>query len=293
MMPRMSCRLLAGVFPALGLLVAGLPQLYAQTQLPPDPRSALPERPTVATHAHTVAVGIVEIETGVQAYHPQAGETEYDTPSLVKVGLASHLQLDVYEGISAALSQTGQNAFGIGDVSAGLKWRALDRASLLGDFAVQSTVKFATGSASKGTGTGTTDLNVILISSNGIGPASLDVNVGFTVRSGDGSVVPTRATFWTMSWGLPIRGRVGWAAEVFGFPGTQGPSGERPIVALLTGPTCVIRRYLVIDGGFIARLAGPQSNTVYAGLTWNVGRLWHGHAPTNPARQRPDTRTRG
>ena len=292
MMPRMGRRLLALAWLAFGLAAVDPLLLLAQSQ-PPDPRTAMPERPTVATHAHTITAGYVEIETGIQRLHPQAGETEYDSPSLVKVGLASHLQFDMYEGISAALRQTGQNAFGIGDVSVGLKWRAIDGAPLLGDFAVQSTVKFPTGSVSKGTGTGTTDLAVILISSSRLGPALLDVNVGFTARSGDGSVVPTRATLWTMSWGLPVRGRVGWVAEIFGFPGTRGPSGERPVVGLLTGPTCVIRRHLVIDGGFIVRLAGPQASTAYAGLTWNIGRLWRSRAPTGSAAQRLEMRTKG
>jgi hypothetical protein len=275
----------------LGLAAAQPPPLLAQSA-PPDPRVALPERPTVAAHAHTIAAGYVELETGVQRFHPEAGETEYDTPTLLKVGLTSHLQFDLYEGITA-LSQTAHQAVGIGDLSTGVKWRVLDEAPVVGDFAVQSTVKFPTGSASEGTGTGTTDLNLVLISSNQIGGAALDVNVGFTARSGDGSVVPTRATLWTVSWGLPVHGRVGWAAEIFGYPGTRGPSGDRPIVAILTGPTFAVRKNFVIDAGVIVALQGPQATIGYAGLTWNIGRLWRPHARTAGAPQRLDARTRG
>ncbi len=244
------------------------------------PHAALPERPTIATHAHTIDVGYVELETGVQGLHPQEGETEYDTPTLVKLGVGSHLQFDVYEGITA-LSYAAQSAVGLGDISAGFKWRVLDAAPVVGDFAVQSTVKFPTGSVEKGTGTGTTDLNVILISSHEIHGASLDVNVAFTARSGDGSVTPTRATLWTVSWGLPVHGRLSWSAELFGYPGTRGTSGRQPIVALLNGPTWTLRPDIVLDAGVILALVGPQAVTGYAGVTWNVGRLWgrREHAP--------------
>ncbi len=253
-----------------------VPSLLSAQTTPADPREAQPERPTVATHAHTVAPGWVEIETGIQRYHPESGETEYDSPSLIKIGLTRRLQFDVYEGLTALGQQT--YTLGIGDVSTGVKWRLMDGAPLVGDFAVQTTVKFPTGSAEKGTGTGTTDLNVTWISSHVIRGASLDLNVAFTARSGDGSVAPTRATLWTMSWGLPLPRGIGWAAEIFGYPGTRGASGRKPVVAVLTGPTCVIRRYLVIDAGVIVGLAGSQAFTGYAGLTWNIGRLW-GPAP--------------
>jgi hypothetical protein len=258
---------------ALCLVTVRMAPLSVQGQTPPDPRTAMPERPTVATHAHTVAPGYVEIETGVLRFDPQVGESETDSQSLVKIGLEKHLQLDIFEGITST-SQPARATFGIGDIAIGAKWRLLDEAPVVGDFAIQLTVKFPTGSVESGSGTGTTDLSLLVISSHNLGTASLDLNAGFTARSGDGSVAPTRATFWTMSWGLPIAGNLGMVAEVFGYPGTSGASGQRPIVALLTGPTYIVRRYLVVDGGIIVRLAGPQATTGYAGLTWNIARLW-------------------
>ncbi len=246
----------------------------------------MPERPTVATHAHTIAPGYIEVEAGVQGLHPKTGETEFDTPSLVKIGLSRHVQIDIYEGVSAAFYQSAKNSFGIGDVSGGVKWRPIEGAPLLGDFALQATIKFPTGSAATGSGTGTTDLSVILISSHDFGGVSMDANVGFTVRSGDGTTVPTRATLWTWSFGLPVHGPIGWAAEVFGYPGTTGPTGARPIVGFLTGPTFTIRRYLVADCGGIVGITGDQPALLYAGLVWNIGSLVprHGaHAATSPA----------
>jgi hypothetical protein len=66
---------------------------------------------------------------------------------------------------------------------------------------------------------------------------------------------------------------LGWVAEVFGFPGTTGPAGNRGTAAFLTGPTFTIARWLVIDAGAIVPLTGPQPHSWYAGLTWNIGKL--------------------
>src|SRR5882757_3386833 len=101
----------------------------------------------------------------------------------------------------------------------------------------------------------------------------MDINAGYTRRSGDGSDAPRNARVWTMSFGGPAHGRLGWTAELYGYPGTSGPSGSKPIEAFLVGPTLQLRKFLVLDAGYIAPLAGPQPRAVYAGVVYNVGRL--------------------
>jgi hypothetical protein len=144
---------------------------------------------------------------------------------------------------------------------------------VLGDFALQPSLKLPSGSALHGTGTGTTDVGLLLISSHDWGEYALDINVGYTRRSGDGSQAPRDATLWTVSSGGPVFRSLGWVAEVFGFPGTTGPAGNRGTAAFLTGPTFTIARWLVIDAGAIVPLTGPQPHSWYAGLTWNIGKL--------------------
>ena len=73
--------------------------------------------------------------------------------------------------------------------------------------------------------------------------------------------------------GLPIQGNLGWALETFGLPGTGGAAGSAPIVALLTGPTYIVRPELALDVGFITPLVGPQSHAFYFGLVTSLGRL--------------------
>jgi hypothetical protein len=241
------------------------------TPAPEDPHAVQPERPTVATHAGTVAPGWVEIEAGVERDNLH-GAHSFFTPTVLKFGLAPRVQLEL---ASSFVHLSGRNPVysGIGDASAALKWRVLEKAPVIGDFAVQPSLKLPSGSALHGTGTGTTDVGLLLISSHDLDGYALDINVGYTRRSGDGSQAPRDATMWTVSSGGPIYRSLGFAAEVFGFPRTTGPAGNDGTVAFLTGPTFTVAKWLVLDAGAIIPLAGPQPHSVYAGLTWNIGKL--------------------
>jgi hypothetical protein len=235
----------------------------------PDPHAAQPERPTVATHAGTVFPGWVEVEAGAQRSESN-GVLSVQTPVVTKFGIVSHVQLSLYQVWE---SQNGQGAHdeGLGDVAVGVKWRLLDDAPVIGDFALLPILKLPTGAG--GTSTSTTDMTLLLISSHDVGPLSLDVNFGYTHRTGSGTTSPRTATLWTVSAGLQLVGPFGWTGEISGLPGTGGSKGQAPIVALLTGPTWTARKWLVFDAGLSPTLRGPQQPYVYAGLTYNIGRL--------------------
>ena len=248
--------------------------LLAQTPAP-DPHDAQPERPTVATHAGTVAPGWLEIEAGTEFDRYADGSRGGSAPVLFKIGLASHVQLGVQTPLAWPPNAGGAGGgLAAGDVLTSLKWRLADRAPILGRFAIEPALKWPTGSSASGAGTGTTDLSLLVISSHSLGPVSMDLNAGWTRRSGDGAAAPRNATLWTASFGGPAAGPVGWAAEIYGYPATAGPAGARSIVAVLAGPTLQVRDWLVLDTGVIAPLTGPQPPAIYAGHTWNVGRLW-------------------
>ena len=252
------------VIAALTLMLVG--RLNAQQAS--DPHAVQPERPTVATHAGTVAPGWLEIEAGVERDRFNPGLSSAFTPTVFKLGVASHIQLSAFGSIVHSPGATG-----LGDVGVGIKWRIVDDAPFFGDFAVLPSLKAPTGDATKGTGTGTTDGAILLISSHSFGPVSMDINAGYTRRSGDGSNAPKDATLWTVSFGGPATGRLGWTAECYGYPGTSGPAGQSPIVAVLAGPTLLLRKWLAVDAGVIVPLTGPQPHALYAGGVYNVGRM--------------------
>lgn len=237
-------------------------------QEPRDPREVQPERPTVATHAYAVAPGYLEVEVGVERDRYAPGQVGGLLPNIVKIGIVPRFQLN----LSLPLVTSPGVATGIGDASVGFKWQLLSGAPVIADFSIVPTLKFATGH--DGRGTGTTDVSLWLVSSRHLGPIAVDLNVGALRRSGDGSVAPRTATVWTVSTGGPFGGPVGWVVELYGYPGTSGPAGQAPTVALLAGPTISAMPWLSFDAGIIAPLRGPQPRAIYAGSVINVGRLF-------------------
>jgi hypothetical protein len=233
-----------------------------------NPHAVQPERPTIATHAHTVAPGWLELEEGGEWDSFSDGSRSFSAPANLKTGLAENAQLNL---MASVIHDEGSTA--LSDVTAGVKYRLLDDVKVLGDFAIFPAVKFPTASTKDRIGTGTTDLSLLLISSHEVDGVSIDINAGATRRTGDGSRIPKTSTVWTTSLGLPIREELGWALELFGFPGTAGPAGEKGSAALLTGPTFSARAWLAFDAGVIEKLTGPQPRAVYAGFVWNLGKL--------------------
>jgi outer membrane putative beta-barrel porin/alpha-amylase len=250
------------------LLVVALLVQPAQAQKR-DPHAVQPERPTVATHAGTVAPGWIELEEGAEWDKLADGTRLFVAPSNLKIGLASKAQLNLLVNV---IKFTGRNA-SLGDLTIGVKYRLTEDHPWLGDFAILPAVKLPTASTTTGAGTGTTDVSLLFISSHQFGPVAMDLNAGQTRRSGDGSRAPVTAHIWTASFGFPISGRLGAVAEVFGYPRTSGPQGSDATAALLVGPTFTVREWLALDAGLITPLVGPYPHATYVGFVWNFGSL--------------------
>ena len=265
--------------PRVALLVAVLCRLAAAAaaQEPArDPHAVQPERPTVATHAYEVAPGWVEIEAGLEFDRYADRSTGGSAPVLIKLGLASRVQLDF---TGSVVRPAGGSAMGVGDVAVALKWRLADGAPVLGDFAVIPSLKLPTAPTASGLGTGTTDVGLVLVSSRQLGSVEMDLNLGYTHRSGPDGLAPRDATLWTASFGGAVSGGLGWTAELYGYPATSGPAGAASIVALLGGPTLLAKPWLAFDVGVIVPLTGPQPRALYVGCVYNVGRLWGARTP--------------
>jgi len=233
-----------------------------------DPHAVQPERPTVATHAGTVAPGWIELEAGGEWDELRDGHRLFLAPTNLKIGLARRAQLNVLLNLVWDDALTG-GSFATGDLTLGVKLRLIENNPILGDFAVLPAIKLPT--ASLRGGTGTTDFSLLLISSRQVGPVAVDLNLGATRRSGDGTVVPRTAGVWTASFGFPITGPLGATVELFGFRRTTGPAGSVGTSALLIGPIYLLREWLSVDAGAIIPLDGPQPRALYTGFVWNFG----------------------
>jgi hypothetical protein len=237
---------------------------------PPKLSTAQPERPTVSTHAGTVSTGWFEIESGIELDHGHDPEHTTLGTFAAKLGLAEGMQLSLL----APYVRPSDNAGGLSDITVGVKSRLLEDNPLLGDFAVQTNLKLPTGNADKGSGTGTTDGTLLIISSRDLRGMDLDLNAAYTYRGGSGIRAPRDQWLWAASLGGDLPHGVGWAAELYGVPGTSGLKGDAPIVAFLGGPTFTVAANLVFDFGVILPIAGPQPHAFYTGLTYNLGRIW-------------------
>ena len=259
------------------LLCLWTPRLALAQQVEADavvraPHEVQPERPTVATHAGTVSPGWVEIELGGEHDLYQDGGKAVSFPANLKIGISQRAQLNVTAaGIRGTAASS--SAHGLGDVTIGVKYRLLENAPIIRDFAILPSLKLPSASVARGLGTGTTDIGLLLISSRAVGLADVDINIGASRHFGGVSGSPTLSTLWTVSAGLPIAGPFGWTGELYGFPGTAGTGGSERIVAVLTGPTWQPVQWLAADVGVIEPIAGPQPRAFYAGFVWNVGKL--------------------
>jgi len=128
------------------LLVAYLmasPSLGAQSQ-PADstkrnPHAVQPERPTVATHAGTVARGCIELEEGGEWDKGSDGVRSFIAPTNLKIGLAQRAQLNLL--VNLVRNPIAGGSFETSSVTVGVKYRIVDDDRILGDFAVLPAVR--------------------------------------------------------------------------------------------------------------------------------------------------------
>ncbi|MEP6764335.1 MAG: DUF4337 family protein [Gemmatimonadaceae bacterium] len=231
------------------------------------PREVQPERPTVATHAGTVAPAYVEVETGLEVDRYSDKSQSGLIPTVIKFGVAPRVQFSLSVPVYGA---TPPASAGIGDIAAAFKFTVLKDHPILSDFAIQPQLKFSTGGER---GSRTNDVSLLLIDSRSIGAVDVDLNVGITRRSSNGRQEASTSTMFAASSSIPVRGKLSFALECFGYPGTGGADGSAPTVAMLFGPTYLIKPELNLDLGWIAPISGGQPRAIYVGVVANLGRL--------------------
>ena len=231
-----------------------------------DPHAALPERPSVATHAHTVAPGWVEIEGGFERAGAN-GRSSESLPLTVKLGLRPRLQLTLASSVTHPADGSRTS---VDDMSLGIKWRMAEAVPIAGQLAILPSATIPAQSA------GLATASLLVIASRLIGPLSLDLNAGYTRREGDGLMAPKQNSLWAAAVGGSLTKRFGWLAELSGSPATSGPAGRAATVNSLVGATANLHESLVVDFAFTQPVSGSDSRAVLVGFVWNVGALWNG-----------------
>jgi hypothetical protein len=236
---------------ALALLL-----LVAQT-----PRAANPERPTVATHAYTVAPGFVELEQGARAFGVDGlGEaTSWDFN--LKIGVRPGLQLGVF---GAGYLRTASGS-GVGDVGVSLK--ASRGVSPQVAIAVVPAVTAPTGNAARGLGAGRALGSLV-------GVLSADLPKGFHFDANAGPVgIGAGQPQWFTSVGLAHGGigPVGVATELFDFTGGGAGPRQRGFLAAVM---VTVAEWVVVDAGGVRGLGDGTPDQLFFGITTNLGRIF-------------------
>jgi hypothetical protein len=222
-------------------------------------REANPERPTLATHAYSVACGYAELEQGARAFGIASLRDATMWEFNLKIGVGHGVQLAAF-GPGYMRTAAGS---GVGDLGATIKVsRALSQRAA---GALVTSATFPTGDARRGFGAGRVLGNAIVVLSVDL-PAQFhsDVNIGPT-SIGDGKPQ------WFASFGVSRGGRIGFATELSEFtPGAVGPRQTRALGAL------VLRAapWVVVDVGGAVGLTGQTPDQLSVGVTTNLGRIF-------------------
>lgn len=241
------------------LSIAALALLAGPLAAQDSPRASNPERPTVATHAYTVAAGYVELETGVKVFGElilnDAAAWEFN----LKLGLAKQLQLGFF-GTAYGRNDVGS---GVGDLGLTLKWTR----PLAGPHTVALVpgVSFPVGDETLGLGAGR-----VLGSLTAVYSVDLPAELHFDANTGPAGIGPGRPQ-WFTSIGLAREfGRVAIATELFDF--TAGAVGA-PQRGFLASLLVTATQSIVVDvGGVVGLAASPDQ--FFVGATMNFGRLF-------------------
>jgi hypothetical protein len=225
------------------------------------PRSANPERPTVATHAYAVAPGFAELEQGARAFGLSSlGEaTSWDFN--LKIGVRRGLQLGVF---GAGYVRTAAGA-GVGDVGFSLKAsRAISPQTAI---AIVPAVTGPTGDADRGLGAGRALGSLV-----GVFSADLPAHFHFDANAGP-VAIGAGAPQWFTSIGLAHGGvgPMGFAFELFDF--TEGGAGPRQR-GLLGAVMLTVVDWVVVDVGGVRGLVDGTPDQVFVGMTTNLGRIF-------------------
>src|SRR2546421_9870479 len=262
----------------LGLLATGMnvpgqradtPQTTPQNQKEnrnTDEITAVPNRPTFASTAEMVQLGVFEIEYGFEA-----GKGHQNINGLLKWGAVKNLELWF---LNNPVEQDSGTA-GLGDSGAGFKYKLFPQKKARPTLAVLYIATLPTARPELGVGA-TAHLAQILVSKD-FGKHHFDVNEGVQFVGRPLSSGFDRTYFTALSYFRPLRGKWGYTGEIAGFSRRNATTSAT--MTLLHAATYNMSPRLVLDGGaYIAAYGQLPRFTVFAGVTYSIANLYDLHS---------------
>ncbi len=234
----------------------------------PDEITAVPNRPTFASTAEMVPLGVFEIEYGFEA-----AKRHQNINGLLKWGAVKNLELwFLHNPIERDASVAG-----LGDCGAGFKYKLFPQVKTRPTVAVLYVATLPTARPDLGAGA-MAHLVQILVSKD-FGKHHFDVNEGVQFIGRPQSSGFDRRYFTALSYFRPLRGKWGYTGEIVGFSRQNATTPATMI--LLNAATYNVSPRLVLDGGaYIAAYGQLPRFTVFAGVTYSIANLYHLH-PTH------------
>jgi len=232
-----------------------------------DPKAeeitAVPNRPTFASTAEMVQLGVFEIEYGFEA-----AKAHQNVNGLLKWGAVKNLELWFLNNPI----QRDAGTAGLGDSGAGFKYKLFPQRKARPTLAVLYVATLPTARPELGYGA-MAHLVQILVSKD-FGKHHFDVNEGvqFVSRPQLGGF--DRRYFTALSYSHPLSGKWGYTGEIAGF--SRQNATTPATMTLLNAATYSLSPRLVLDGGaYIAVYGQLPRFTAFAGLTYSIANLYH------------------
>src|SRR6266478_4327448 len=239
-----------------------------------DPKAeeitAVPNRPTFASTADMVQLGVFEIEYGFEA-----AKGHQNVNGLLKWGAVKNLELWF---LNNPIERDVGTA-GLGDSGAGFKYKLFPQKKARPTVAVLYVATLPT--ARSALGAGAIAHLVQLLVSKDFGKHHFDVNEGVQFAGRPQLSGFDRTYFTALSYSRPLRGKWGYTGEIAGF--SRKNATTPATMTLLNAATYSLSPRLVLDGGaYIAVYGQLPRFTVFAGVTYSVANLYHLH-PARPS----------
>jgi hypothetical protein len=234
--------------------------------------TAVPNRPTFASTAEMVQLGVFEIEYGMEA-----GQGHQNINGLLKWGAIKNLELWF---LNNPIERDAGIA-GLGDSGAGFKIKLFSQKKARPTLSLLYVGTIPTAKPQLGTGA-MRHMAQLLVSKD-YGRHHFDVNEGVQFVGRPGSSGFDRRYFSALSYSHPLTEKWGYTIEISGFSRANGTNPG--ILTLLAAPTYNFSSRLVFDSGAYYTVYGNLPHlTFFLGLTYSVVDLYHLHSASNSAK---------
>lgn len=223
--------------------------------------TAVPNRPTFASTAEMVQLGVFEIEYGLEA-----AEGHQNINGLLKWGAVKNLELWF---LNNPIERDAGIA-GLGDSGAGFKYKVFNQEKARPTLSLLYLATIPTARPQLGAGAVQHLVQVLL--SKDFGKHHFDGNEGVQFVGRVGSAGFDHRYFNALSYSYPLTAKWGYTAEIAGF--SRANATTPATLTLLAAPTYNLASRLVFDGGAYYTVYGNFPHvTFFLGLTYSVADL--------------------